>query len=83
MIKPHMAFDVQTTLARVTRLRVDTRQLNEHECQFTIGYRWNLTLDEDELRSLYNETDHDSQFREVLDNLKPRCLTYAPLQASR
>lgn len=83
MIRPHHVFDVQTTLARVTRLRVDTRQLTEHECQFTIGYRWNLTLDEDELRSLYNETENDSQFRIVLDDLKPRCLTYNPLQASR
>lgn len=83
MIKPHSAFDVQTTLARVTRLRVDTRQLNEHEVQYTIGFKWNLTLDEDQLRTLWKETDHDSQFREALELLKPTCLTYAPLQAAR
>ncbi|MDM7954755.1 hypothetical protein [Blastomonas sp.] len=83
MIKPHAAFDVQTTLARVTRLRVDTRQLNEREVQFTIGYRWNLTLDEDQLKTLWQETDCDSRFKDVFDSLKPRCLTYAPLQANR
>lgn len=83
MIRPHHVFDVQTTLAKVTRLRVDTLQLTEDEVMFQIGYKWRLTLDEDELRSLYNETENDSQFREVLDDLKPRCLTYNPLQANR
>lgn len=83
MIRDHHAFDVQTTLARITRLRVDTRQLTEHEVQYQIGFKWNLTLDEDQLRSLYNETDTDSRFREVFDELKATCLTFNPIQASR
>lgn len=83
MIKAHAAFDVQTTLAKVTRLRVDTRQLTGDEVQYSIGYKWNLTLDEDQLRTLWNETDHESQFRDALDLLKPSCLSYNPMQASR
>jgi hypothetical protein len=83
MIRPHSAFDVQTTLAKVTRLRVDTRQLTADEVQFQIGFKWTLTLDEDQLRTLWHETDHDSQFREALDALKPTCLAFNPFQASR
>lgn len=83
MIKPHAAFDVQTTLAMITRLRVDTRQLTGEEVQFQIGFKWTLTLDEDQLRTLWNETEHDSQFREALDLLKPTCLAFNPMQAAR
>lgn len=83
MIKAHTAFDVQTTLAKVTRLRVDTRQLTAHEVQYQIGFKWTLTLDEDQLRTLWNETEHESQFREAFDLLKPICLAFNPMQASR
>lgn len=82
MIKAHTAFDVQTTLAKVTRLRVDTRQLSGDEVQFQIGFKLTLTLDEDQLRTLWNETEHESQFREALDLLKPKCLAFNPFQAA-
>lgn len=83
MIKPHAAFDVQTTLAKVTRLRVDTSQLTGNEVQFQIGFKWTLTLDEDQLRTLWNETEHERQFREALDHLKPTCLAFNPMQPAR
>jgi hypothetical protein len=83
MIKAHAAFDVQTTLAKVTRLRVDTRQLSQDEVVYQIGFKWSLALDEDQLRTLWNETEHESQFREALDALKPSCLFFNPMQVSR
>ncbi len=83
MIKPHRAFDVQTTLSRVTRLRVDTRQLDTQEVHYTIGFKWDFVLDEDDLHKLYNATDSDSEFRAAFDEMKPRCLTYNAFRASR
>ncbi len=83
MIAPHRAFDVQTTLSRVTRLRVDTRKLNDREVMFTIGFTWDLVLDEDDLRKLYNATDSDSEFRTAFEELKPRCLAYNTFRSSR
>lgn len=83
MIRPHAAFDVQTTLSRVTRLRVDTRQLDGQEVHYTIGFKWDLVLDEDDLRKLHNATDSDSEFKAVFEDLKPRCLTYNAFRASR
>lgn len=83
MIRAHQAFDVQTSLARITRLRVDTRALNDSEVLYIIGFKWNLALDEDELDRLYDAVESDAQFREVFDTLKATCLTFAPFQASR
>lgn len=83
MIRPHAAFDVQITLSRVTRLRVDTRQLDGQEVHYTIGFKWDLVLDEDDLRKLYNATDSDSEFRAAFEEMKPRCLAYNAFRASR
>ncbi len=83
MIAAHRAFDVQTTLSRVTRLRVDTRKLDDREVLFTIGFSWDLVLDEDDLRKLHNATDSDSEFKAALEELKPRCLIYNTFRANR
>lgn len=83
MIKDHAAFDVQTTLAKVTRLRVDTRQLSQDEVQYQIGFKWSLVLDEDQLRRLWNNTESLTEFNTILDELKPTCLTFNPIWASR
>lgn len=76
MIRPADALDVQLALARMTRLRVSTRQLDQHECQYLIGFSWLLTLDEDELDSLCREVDSGAQFKEAYDRLKHRCLSH-------
>lgn len=76
MIRPADAFDVQLALARMTRLRVSTRKLDQLECQYQIGFTWLLTLDEDELDSLSREVDSAAQFKEAYDRLKHRCLTH-------
>lgn len=83
MIPAHKAFDVQTTLARITRLRVDTRQLDGDQVQYQIGFKWTLSLDEHDLQKLYNQTDSDHEFRQVFDQLKPSCLAYNAMLASR
>ena len=82
MIKHHAVFDVQTTLAKATRLRVDTRQLNEYEVQYQIGFKWTLTLDEDQLRKLWNNTESMEQFNKELDALKPDNLKFNPEMSS-
>ncbi|MCI1142157.1 hypothetical protein MOP88_07360 [Sphingomonas sp. WKB10] len=82
MIRAHQAFDVQTSLARITRLRVATCGLNDHEVLFRIGFTWDLALDEDDLRKLYNATDSDAAFRDVFDQLKPQ-MRYNAFKASR
>lgn len=76
MIRPADALDVQLSLARMTRQRVSTRQLNEYEVQYTIAFRYLLTLDEDDLDSLSRDTDSEHQFKQAYDRLKHRCLTH-------
>lgn len=76
MIRPADAFDVQLALSRMTRLRVSTRQLDAHDCQYLIGFTWLLTLDEDELDSLAREVESPAQFQAAYDRLKHRCLTH-------
>lgn len=75
MIRPADAFDVQLALARMTRLRVSTRKLDQLECQYQIGFTWLLTLDEDELDRLSREVESPAQFKEAYDKLKHTCLT--------
>lgn len=75
MIRPADALDVQMALARMTRCRVSVRDLTEHEAQYTIQFKYLLTLDEDELNALAREVDSPSQFKEAYDNLKYQCLT--------
>ena len=52
MIRAADAFDVQLALARMTRLRVSTRKLDQLECQYQIGFTWLLTLDEEDHKKL-------------------------------
>ena len=75
MIRPADALDVQLALARMTRQRVSTRQLDQSEVQYTIAFKFLLTLDEDELDSLAREAESDAQFRQAYDKLKYRCLS--------
>lgn len=83
MIAAHRAFDVQTTLARITRLRVDTRNIDNTEVRYTIGFKWDFVVDEEDLRRLYNVTDCDSEFKRIFEELKATCLSYNSFKASR
>lgn len=83
MIQPSTAFDVQTTLARITRLRVDTRALNDMEVLYTIGFVWDFVCDEEDLDKLHDAIGQDSVFREAFDKLKPTCLRYNSLRSNR
>ena len=75
MIRPADALHVQMALARMTRLRVSTRQLDEREVQFLIGFTWLLTLDEDQLDTLAGTIDSPALFQAAYDDLKYRCLS--------
>lgn len=83
MIRPADALDVQLALARMTRLRVSTRQLNGHEAQFLIGFRWLFTVDEDELDALAREVDSPAMFKDAYDKLKHSCLRFADILSER
>ncbi len=83
MIREADAFDVQLALARMTRLRVSTRQLDQHEVQYLIGFKWLFTLDEDQLDSLAREIDSPAMFKDAYDTLKHSCLKFADFLSER
>jgi len=83
VIRPADAFDVQLAIARMTRLRVSTRQLNEYQVQYLIGFKWLFTCDEDELDQLARDVESNSQFKETFDTLKGRCLTFSEILSER
>lgn len=59
---------VEQALRKMNYSRVSTMRLAD-EVLFTIDFRWQLVVDEDELDKLYDAVDSGKVFKDVFDKL--------------